>query len=340
MDTTQNLAPVLSRIASRVLQQSAGFAGAAIAPYFSTAVPSGQYYFLGDGDLLEAPPAIKRSPGSGFARSSTRLSNDAYNCELYGHEEPVHDEVDKKYARPGASLAVAARRSELIIMLSHEQRVQALTQDPSVPTAAVVAPWTDAASDPIGDVLTARNAVFNASALDANLITMGRSVYEALKHHPAIRAAIKLSDSDARWPQLMAALFDVDRLVVAKAVVNNAQQGQAIQVSEVWGGSVIVAHVDMANDFEAPSFMRTFIVADPGDAQETDYTLPASTNTSEQIDEWAKSLLSGISDEEDPVSVSLYRQEGIRSMIVRAEQWTDEKITAPGCGFVLQHTLG
>lgn len=327
MDTTSNLVPVLRKIASKVLQQADGFAGAALAPYFFTAIPSGAYYVLGDGDMVEVPPAVKRAAGSPFARSSTRLASDNFNCELYGQEEPVSDSVNQKYARPGAALAVATRRAQMSIMLAHELRVQAMTTDPSVPNAPVLVPWLNAASNPVDDISTARTSIFNASALEANVIISSRMVYEALKAHPGIKGVIKLSDKDSRWPQLLAALFDVDRFVVARAVVNNAQQGQAIQVSQIWGGSVVVAHVDPSEDFEAPSFMRTFMVADRPD-QEDD------------LETVAKDLLSPSEAELEGVNVGLYRQENIKSTIVRAEQWTAEKLTAPGCGFVLQNVLG
>jgi hypothetical protein len=327
MDTASSLQPILRKFASKVLQQAEGFAGAALAPYFFTKAPNGSYFILGDGSTIEEPPAIKRAPGSPFARSTTRLASDLYACELYGHEEPVGDPENKKYARPGAALAAATRRAEMIIMLGHEIRVQAMTTDASVPSAAIAVPWKDGASDPVGDVTTARNAIFGASALEANVIAMSRSVYEALKAHVAIKAAIKLSDSDARWPALLAALFDVDRLIVARAVVNNAQEGQAIQVSEIWAGSVVVAHVDTNEDFEAPSFLRTFMVVDK----------PEQADDLETV---TKQILSPGEAEMEGVNVELYRQENISSTIVRAEQWTAEKLTAPGCGFVLKLALG
>lgn len=309
MDTTQNLSQTLSEIGSQTLQNPAGFAGLALFPLFHTPILSGQYYLFGAGSTLEAPANIKRAPGSSFSRSHTKRSNDNYNCEHHGHEEPIGYSENAKYAKPGASQAAAAVRSTMVLLLNHENRCQKAATDPSVPTAAVTIPWADpvAVADIITDIQSARQAVFDATALEANVITLPRAVYEIVKKNRSIREHIKLSDSDARWPELLAALFDVDRLVVARALVNNGKEG-AINVSEIWGSLVVIAHVDTSEDFKAPSFGRTFIVT----------------------------------DDQSPLGISIesYNQESISSLIVRASQATSEKLTGPSCGFTLTGTLG
>jgi hypothetical protein len=310
METTLDLNSALTQIASKTLQAASGFAGLPLFPLFYTSKPSAGYYVLGDDTFLEAPN-VRRAPGTPYSRTMTKLADDTYSAEIYGHEEPVSYEENAKYARFNAALEAGTRRAENVILLAHEIRAQQMATAASVPGAALSIPWTDSTSDPVTDVNAARKAVFYGCGLEANLITLPRAVFEALKLHPKIKEKIKISGTDSRWPQMLSALFDVDRVVVARALVNNANEGQTISAAEIWGASVIVAHVDdqpEAQDLQAPSFGRTFIVA--GDAT------PLG------------------------VQVEHYDVPKIKSLIIRASQWTDEKITAPKAGYHLKNVLG
>jgi hypothetical protein len=239
-----------------------------------------------------------------------KLADDTYQAEIYTHEEPVGKEEDKKYAQPGAASAAAMRRAQNIMLLNHEIRTFGIATSANVPSAAIVTPWNTADGDPVTDISVARQAVFESCGLEANVVTLPRSVFEALKKNPTIKAAIKISDKDTRWPELLAALFDVDRVIVARAIINNANEGQPLDVAEIWGASVIVAHVDDQpdlQDLQAPSFGRTFIVA----------------------------------DEQKPlgVEVDTYVDQRISSVIIRAQQWTAEKLTGAKAGFHLKNTI-
>ena len=303
MLTTTTQQPVLTKIAAKVLQNPEDFVGLSLFPLFPTPLMSSTYYVVDDAAMVTPPAGTLRSPGSAFSRSQTRLSDDIYSTESYGHEEVIPREENAKYARPGAAQEVASVRAERVILLGHEQRTAAEATSGAVPNAAVALGWKNPNSNPIGDVGAARQAIFAACALEANVMTVSRAVYETLKDHPVIKAMIKISSKDSRWRQLLAALFDVERFEVSKGVVNIANEGQAVSLSEIWADNVMLAHVDFTGDLMAPSFGRTFIVTD----EETP----------------------------DGVSVETYGEELIAAATVRASQQTAEKLTGPGCGFRL-----
>jgi len=234
MDTTSNLAQMLPQIAAKTLQDHKGFAGLSLFPLFYTPLPSGSYYVLGDDAFLDAPRNLKRAPGAPAARSAMKLADDVYNAEVYTHEEPVGKEEDKKYAQPGAASAAATRRGQNILLLNHETRTFQIATSADVPSADIAVAWNTADASPAEDIAAARQAVFESCGLEANVITLPRSVFEALKQNPKIKDAVKISDKDTRWPELLAALFDVDRVVVARAIINNANEGQPIDVAEIW----------------------------------------------------------------------------------------------------------
>jgi hypothetical protein len=280
MLTNSTLQPVLTKIAVAMLQEPKDFVGLTLFPLFRTELLSSTYWVVDPAAMVTAQPNMPRSPGTPFARSLTKLGSDVYNTEQYAHEESMGREENAKYARPGAA----------------------------VPSAAVATAWTDVNSDPIGDVAAARQQIFNASSMDANVMTVAWTVYEVLKRHPKIQAIIKISDGDSRWPALLAALFDVDKFAVAKGAVNMANEGQAFSLSEVWAANVVLAHVDSTEDLQAPSFGRTFIVTDE--------------------------------ESPDGISVETYDEEVISSLAVRALQHTAEKLTGAALGYRLYGVLG
>lgn len=73
---------------------------------------------------------------------------------------------------------------------------------------------------------------------------------------------------------------------------------------------MIVAHVDDQpdmQDLQSPSFGRTFIVAD--------------------------------AQRPDGVEIDSYTANRIGSTVIRAQQWTAEKLTAPKAGYHLKNTI-
>jgi hypothetical protein len=116
-------------------------------------------------------------------------------------------------------------------------------------------------------------------------------------------------------------LFDVEHLIVVKAVLNSAPEGQPLAVEEIWGDNVTLAYVDRSEDQEALSFGRTFV-----------WSVPES--------ELSESETETLSDEaKTGVRATSYMTNDQVSLVVRAEQNTDEKLCAPKAGYVLEDVL-
>src|SRR6266850_2352212 len=144
MDTTSDLRQVLAEIASRTFQKAENFVGLSLFPLWRTPIIAGTYYMLDDASFFDGPPpGLSRAPGSPFARTRTKLSNDKYACQPYGHEEPIGHEENSKYASPGQSQAAATRRGTNIMLLRHELSAYAKATSADVPSANVAIPWTD-----------------------------------------------------------------------------------------------------------------------------------------------------------------------------------------------------
>ena len=300
MIVTATANPVLSQLLVKFMQDAREFVGSKLFPYFFTPLQSAAYYVFDRENMLNAPTSIARGPGGPYTRTRMRLSDDTYNCREYGHEEPVDDRERKKYSIAFDADAAAVRRLAYILALNYEQRVQAAAATLSGNTPS--ATWDDYTnSNPMADVDAARESIHNATGLDPNLMVISRPVYFKLKEHPKILDKIKYTQRGIVLPEILAAVFQVDEVAVAGGIQNAAAEGQTVNPANIWGKDVYLAHVNAAQDLQAPTFGRTFAW--------TEETGP------------------------EGVLIESYLDETIRADVHRARQDADEKILGAEAGY-------
>lgn len=103
--------------------------------------------------------------------------------------------------------------------------------------------WTDQAnSDPISDILTAKETPLAAP----NVLVLGTSSWRALRTHPQIAKAIhgNSGDTDIVARAQIAALFELDRVIVGDARRNTAARGLTPSFGRIWEGHAALLHVD------------------------------------------------------------------------------------------------
>lgn len=118
--------------------------------------------------------------------------------------------------------------------------------------------WTDTAnSDPIGDVDTGREAVRASVGIYPNTMLIGAGAFNAAKNHPNILERFKYTQRGILTPELLAPVFDVERVVVGKAVAFD-DDNAAI---DIWGNDVILAYVPPSpSSRNDPSYGYTYRV--------------------------------------------------------------------------------
>ena len=96
------------------------------------------------------------------------------------------------------------------------------------PGSGAPAYWNDDANgDPYTDIATAQTTVLQNTGFEINCGLIAYPVYQALRKHPLVVDRIKYTtraDASKITPELLAASFDVDRIVVSKAVYNTTPE--------------------------------------------------------------------------------------------------------------------
>lgn len=85
-------------------------------------------------------------------------------------------------------------------------------------------PFNDASSDPIGVIDTQKDVIAQQTGMMPNVLIMGVNVKRALRSNPDIIDRIKYTQRGIADNAILAALFEVDRLIVARAIYNAAME--------------------------------------------------------------------------------------------------------------------
>ena len=111
-------------------------------------------------------------------------------------------------------------------------------------SAAGNLPWSDPASDPVGDIEAAKALVLEACGTEPNVALFGHKVKIALKSHPKIIERVKyggMGFAGKVTDAMLAELFDLDEVLDAKGVYNNTAVEGAGPKAYIWGNNAILA---------------------------------------------------------------------------------------------------
>ncbi len=144
------------------------------------------------------------------------------------YDDPLNAEIDETEALTAA------------ILNNREIRAHAVATAISN-TSTPSTKW-DNAGDPIGDIQAAKNAMF----ADPNTIVMSKEVWIVLKNHSDIIARFGggFTNTKVVTLEMLAGIFEVDRIVIASARKSTTKAPTAASLSRIWSDDVILAFID------------------------------------------------------------------------------------------------
>jgi hypothetical protein len=276
-----------------------------IFPVFATVRSSGEFAKIKTEDLLKLASSTTRAPGARYRRSEFQTTPVKYDCVEHGIEEPVDDRQAAIYRTYFDAEQVSTLRAWNQVMMGLESRVRDLVIDTdnytgSALTTAVSDEWDDHSNaTPIADVLAASEKVRAGIGFSANILVVSEKVWKHLKQCDEVKDLLKYAGNAAAAPgnisrQAVAAMMELDEIVVAGTVYDSTNPGQDTTLADLWDDEyAFVARRATSMDLQEPCVGRIFRYT--GD---------------------------GVGD--GPV-VESYRDESVRSNIIRVRDDTDEK---------------
>lgn len=251
---------ILTNLSVAYIQKAEHFIASQVFPTIPVNKQSDLYYTYVKGDWFrdEAQP---RADGTQSAGTGYSLSTDSYACTVYA----MHKDVGPQ-ARANADDPIDLDRdaTELVtqrLMVKQEREWTASYFVPGV-WANDVTPsnlWDNYTSGtPIEDVELGRTTMLSTTGYMPNTMVLGYEVFVALKHHPEFRELIKYVRDDVVTAQIMAKYFELDRILIAKAIFNSAAEGATDSFSFIHGKHALLCYVEPSPGLMKPSAGYTF----------------------------------------------------------------------------------
>lgn len=236
--------PALSNVS--VKYTNSAFIADMIFPIVKVIKQTGKYYVYDKANLRI--DATARAAGSGANEIDFGLTTASFSCDDHALKSFVADEIQDQAE---AALNPLIDETETItekLMLDRENNLATILTDTAQvtqnTTLSGTSQWSDYSnSDPIGDVRTARTTIHASTFKKPNTLILGKQVMDMLAEHPQIIDRVKYSMLGVVTEELLARIFQVEKVLVGEAGKNTAAEGQTDSLSYVWGKHAVVAFI-------------------------------------------------------------------------------------------------
>lgn len=305
-----------------IQRQREGFIWNQVAPAVNVALAADSPGKIPVEQLLQGADGTedRHAEGADYARITSTFDDFSYSCQEHGLEEAVSKRTQARYANIFDAFSWATARTAARVQANQEARVASLLYNTSVwngagLTTGITNEWdanhiTDAV--PITDVENACRKVWAGCGMWPNALILNMEQFRNLRLLDTVKAAI--SASGAGFPtrasditrEMLAAVFNLDYIIIAGAARNTAKKGKSASFSHFWSSEyAMVARVATSSDMAEPCVARTYHWT--GDGSSLDGT------------------------------VETYYDEARRSDIVRVRMDTDEVVMYPECAHLLSN---
>ncbi len=263
----------LTNISIAYIQDSGNFVADRVFPNIPVQKQADRYWTYDRGHFNRDEMAVRapatESAGSGYTVDNTP----SYYCPVYAFHKDIPDEVransdtplspDRETAIFVTQKALIKREKTFVSsFFATGLWTNEVTGVAASPGTGNVLRWDDASANPIENVRLAKRTILQSTGFEPNVLMLGKTVYDALVDHPDLVDRIKYGQTP-NGPaivnqQALAALFEVDRIVVSKAIENTAAEGATNSHSFIAGKHALLAYAAPSPGLMTPTAGYTF----------------------------------------------------------------------------------
>ena len=248
----------LTNISTAYMQSQDAFIASKVFPIVPVQKQTDKYYTYTKNDWFRDEAQLRadatESAGTGYG-----LSTASYSCDVFA----MHKDIGyQTRANADSQINLDRDATQLVTQrLLLKQEIQFVTDFFTTSVWATDSTpsnlWSDFTnSDPIEDIETGKETILSVTGQMANTLVLGYQVFRKLKNHPDVIDRIKYTTGVTGrtvTPELLAAMFDVDRVLVAKAVKATNNEGETAAYSFTHGKHALLCHVAPSPGLLTPS---------------------------------------------------------------------------------------
>jgi len=260
---------ILTNISVAYLQNQDNFIADKVFPVIPVDKKSDKFFTYTKNDWFR-DEAQRRAGGTESAGGGYGLSTGSYSADVFAFHKDVDDQTLYNADAPLNPLREATEFVTRRLMLRKEIQwntdffagsIWANDYDgvSGTPSTNEVKQWSDyAASDPIDDIEDAKAGILSTTGMEPNTLVLGYDVFRALKNHPDIVDRIKYTSSQTVTADMLAAMFDVPRVIISKAVKATNNEGASAAYSFTSGKKALLCYVAPTPGLLTPSAGYSF----------------------------------------------------------------------------------
>ncbi len=274
--TDVHVQAALTNVAVAYFQAEDSYVADKIFPMVPVQFQANKYFVWSKADFFRDEAKL-RSDATESAGSGVNLTTQSYAAEVWALHQDIGPQV-RANADPAVDVDVTITRvlmQKLMIRRDRFFMTQYMatsiwsvdnvgTAFASSGGAGSTTPtfWDDDANgDPFTDIAVAQTTILQNTGFLPNKLLVAWSVYQALRKHPLVIDRIKYTNpayAGTITPQLLAEAFDIEQIVVSKAVYNTASENLAASMSFVSGKNALLVHAAPAPGLMVASAGYTF----------------------------------------------------------------------------------
>lgn len=234
----------LTNISTAYILEKGVFVASRVFPVVPVLKQSNLYWTFDKGDFLR-DEAQRRAPGTESAGGGWNQTTASYACQVYAYHKDIDDQsrtnsdghlADDKIATLFVTQKMLIRREKQWVASFFKTGVWANESTPAIL-------WdVSATADPKKDVLNAKNAVLVGTGHEPRTLVLGPYVFTALQNCAKVLDQFKYTSPESVTTGTLAQYFDVDEVVVAKAVEVTSQEGAAVVSAFIAGKHALLVY--------------------------------------------------------------------------------------------------
>lgn len=256
---------LLTNISVAFEAQSEGFVAARLFPIAEVQKEAGKFWTLDTARNKFRRAETLRAPRTPYKQVEWATGTDTYQAEEHGLESPVDDRERDNAEGLEPDIEAQETATEGVLLGREKEAADLATAAATYPAGNVLTlgagdQWSDAASNPMEDVITIREAIRSQTGKVANTMVIPGSVVAKLQLHQKVIDRMGVNGIRVVTADFLAALFEIPNVVIANAIENTAAEGLAATLADLWGKHVVLAYVTPTPGRRRLSFGYTFRV--------------------------------------------------------------------------------
>ena len=312
MRSTADIRPLLAQTCSEYAANLEGqFMGLEILPASLEGSDKADFARLVIENVTNGTGTARRAPGAGYERTDSSFEETSFSTKEYGLEETLDDSEAKRYETYLDAEREIANTVTYKLMRLHEKRVASKVFNATTfagYTGAVSDEWSGASSTPYNDVqdaiLTLKTQLGGVLGNSELCLAMSEKVFRNVVKTTQIQGKIMGGDGSTIDKMSGFDMIGAARLAsilgVDRVVYSPAQDGG----SDIWDDEYALLYFrNMGSNLREVQIGKTFLWNEAG----------------------------------APYTVETYREEAVRSEVIRVRHHTDENVFTPMAGYLFSN---